>query len=106
MMTHDNKKPILTFTLKGKCIWGNTKGKECQVFGYAFSRYNKRLTVFHNLAWDIYTDETFEEEINKLIKKTHPELKIAHIGFSEQGLQENYEADMDVIYEKHHKERN
>jgi hypothetical protein len=92
------KKPILTFTLKGNCIWGNTKGLVCEVYGFYFKHKNKSLDVEHNLTWDIYTDKTFEKEITKYVKKEFPNLKIKSIVFSEQGLQKNKEADMDVLY--------
>ena len=99
------KKILLSVPLKGKGIWMDTAGKTCKVSEYDFNGYvhgqkNKccNLKVYHNLPWGIYTDETFENEITKFLKKKHPEMKIDYIHFSEQGLQEDGVADMDVNF--------
>lgn len=100
------KKAILKFTLTGKnAIWGKTKGLKCEIYSLDFiEEYgNKTLKVSHNLGWDIYTDESFEKAITKYAKIKFPKMKIHEIIFSEQGLQNNYLADMDVLYKPYGK---
>lgn len=99
-MVKSKKKPILKFQLQGKGIWLDTKGLKCEVYDFDIIVLKKgygRLKVSHNLPWGIYTDETFEKQITKLFKKKHPELKIDSVTFSEQGLQKDFEADMDIV---------
>lgn len=90
--------PGFTIKLDGTSIWSDTSGIEVKVSGYAFSNKNETLSVYHDQSWDIYTDEAFEDAITEFIKNKHPELGIDYITFSEQGLQDDGEADMDVFF--------
>ncbi len=102
-MEKTKNKAILKFKILDKNLWSGDKytGKECKIFSYDFDGFGKRpiiLNVSHNLAWDIYTSDTFENEITAFIKTQHPNFKIKYITFSEMGLQENKMANMDIIY--------
>lgn len=90
------KKP-LKIVFKKNSLWGQIAGKTCTVTGYEFSERNKNsMSIYHDLGWEIYTSEEFEQQMTKVIQKNHPNVK--KVEFSEQFLQGNGVADMDVTY--------
>ena len=60
--------------------------------------YNAK--VKHNSIWEIYTDSGFQDAIDKIVRETdgfEEFMKTKKVIFSEQGLQDNGLADMDII---------
>lgn len=101
------KKAIASFTINDSSCWSEDKfkGKECKILDLRFNEKTgdkpgkpSNLIVVHNLPWDIYGSTTFQKEVVALVKNKYPKLKFKFIFFSEQGLQENKEADMDIHY--------
>ena len=78
----------------GDGLWGCEAGRQVRVTGisivetvgedYSYTMVN----VTHDSTWDIYTDSAFEEAISNVLG-----YKVA---FTEQGMQENNFASMEV----------
>jgi hypothetical protein len=97
-------KPIHTFKFKDNdSIWYSVKGKECRITAFDFDE-EQSLLVYHNLNWKVYTSTQFEQEVLMLVKKANP--NIVDVEFSEQGLQRNGIAHMDVTYDRKNNSKN
>ncbi len=78
--------------------------KEIQVFRYSDSVDGDvwhNAKVKHNSIWEIYTDSGFQDAIDKIVRETvgfEEFMKTKKVIFSEQGLQDNGLADMDIIH--------
>lgn len=106
-MAKEKQNVIVEFYIADKNSYFGDRymGTEVKIFGYEFIRgdydpLNKPsiLKVIHNMDWVIYGSTTFEKEITKLVKKKHTKMRILRVSFSEQGMQDDGYADMDVVY--------
>ena len=94
-----------TFTLKGDGIWGAEAGREVTLRGFEVEYMNadtyehckegddnaviSHVWVGHDSTWDVYTDTGFQEAAANFTN-------IMGLGFTEQGMQEDYLASMEV----------
>ena len=95
-----------TFKLAGDGYWGAEKGRTVTITGYEITRYTQaeidednidwavagdiqHVSVMHNSTWDVYTDSAFVEAARTVTG-------IADLGFTEQGMQQNNIASMEV----------
>jgi hypothetical protein len=104
---HIKSPHLISFVINDSNDWNNGKykGNICVVLDIQFfdlesdkEGFPSKLKVTHNLSWDIYGSSTFEKEINKFIQQRFT--KKMRCTFSEQGMQENKLADMDIEYSK------
>ena len=84
-----------TVALAGDSIWGDTKGRVVNVDGitvteevYDDGDVYKHVTVTHDSTWDIYTDTAFTKAISEAMQMD--------IDFTEQGMQDDGHASMEV----------
>jgi len=94
-----------TFTLNGDGYWGAEQGRSVTINSfnidyYLDDDYNQvgadhpkakigHVTVEHDSNWDVYTDSAFVEAARKFTG-------IADLDFTEQGMQNNNQASMEV----------
>lgn len=94
-----------TFTLKGDGYWGAEQGRTVTIDSfnidyYLDEDYNQvgadhpsamigHVTVKHDSNWDVYTDSAFVEAARKFTG-------IADLDFTEQGMQNDNQASMEV----------
>lgn len=95
----------LTFTLNGDGFWGAEKGRSVTINSfnidyYLDDDYNQvgadhpgamigHVTVDHDSTWDVYTDSAFEKAAREFTG-------IVDLGFTEQGMQNDFKASMEV----------
>lgn len=95
----------LTFTLNGDGYWGAEAGREVTLTGFTVDYMNSdtyepcnegddgavigHVTVEHDSTWDVYSDSAFAEAAANYTN-------IMGLGFTEQGMQENGLASMEV----------
>ena len=95
----------LSFTLKGDGFWGAEAGRSVTINGvnidyYLDDDYNQvdadhpgamigHVTVEHDSTWDVYTDSAFTEAARQFTG-------IADLSFTEQGMQNDGQASMEV----------
>ncbi|NBW21443.1 MAG: hypothetical protein EBR82_77140 [Caulobacteraceae bacterium] len=83
-----------TVTTAGDGLWGCEPGRQVRVTGIcvihtAFDdSINTRVDVTHGSTWDIYTDTAFESAVSGALG--------FDVGFTEQGMQEDGLASMEV----------
>jgi len=97
-------KHLQKIPLSGKSLWGNISGisKVTSVeLDFHISNGDVEsvspyfmVTAKHNRKWEIYTDQTFEKNLSKVLSEVFK----AHIvvSFTEQGMQENYRASLET----------
>ena len=94
-----------TFTLKGDGFWGAEAGRKVTLTGfnidyYLDNDYNQvskdhpeavigHVTVEHDSTWDVYTDSAFSEAAAAYTS-------IEGLNFTEQGMQNDFKASMEV----------
>ena len=94
-----------TFKLAGDGYWGAEKGRVVTITGYEVARYTQEqiddyvdwakvgdiehVSVMHNSTWDVYTDSAFVDAARTVTG-------IADLDFTEQGMQEDKVASMEV----------
>ena len=95
----------LTFTLKGDGYWGAEAGREVTLTGFEVEYMNAdtyepckdtdagavigHVTVDHDSTWDVYTDSGFQEAAANYTN-------IMGLDFTEQGMQNDNQASMEV----------
>jgi len=95
----------LSFTLKGDGYWGAETGREVTLTGFTVDYVNKdtwdecnegdedaviwHVAVEHDSTWDVYTDTGFQEAAANYTN-------IMGLGFTEQGMQNDQLASMEV----------
>ena len=95
----------LTFTLAGDGYWDAEAGRTVTISGYTVQRYTAEdiadgvdwaaegdiahVTVEHDSTWDVYTDSAF-------VAAAQQYTGIADLTFTEQGMQEDGLASMEV----------
>lgn len=96
----------LTFTLAGDGFWGAEAGRSVTITGFTIDYYIDlqsyeqvpadtegaeigHVTVDHDSTWDVYTDSAFVEAARNFTG-------IADLDFTEQGMQEDNHASMEV----------
>ena len=81
-----------TVKCNGTSIWGNTKGRTVHVTHIDVIEETdincKTVNVTHDSTWDIYTDTAFTKAISEAMKMD--------IDFTEQGMQDDGLASMEV----------
>jgi hypothetical protein len=84
-----------TVALAGDSIWGDTSGRVVTVSGITLTEevYDDgdtytHVTVEHDSTWDIYTDTAFTKAISEAMQMD--------IDFTEQGMQDDGLASMEV----------
>jgi hypothetical protein len=84
-----------TVALAGDSIWGDTAGRVVTVSGitlteevYDDDEKYTHVTVEHDSTWDIYTDTAFTRAISEAMQMD--------IDFTEQGMQDDRLASMEV----------
>jgi hypothetical protein len=84
-----------TVALAGDSIWGDTSGRVVTVSGITLTEevYDDgdtytHVTVEHDSTWDIYTDSGFTKAISEAMQMD--------IDFTEQGMQDDGLASMEV----------
>lgn len=100
--------PVQIVACNGTSIWRDTHGKKVTVSSIDLGFWNDKLNpnpefngyiyVNHRSWWEIYTDTGFEQGISKLVSKAFG--KKIQISFTEQGMQEQHRASMEVDYSK------
>ena len=95
-----------TFTLAGDGYWGAEKGRTVTITGYSIERYTqadidedgvdwadagdiRHVSVQHTSTWDVYTDSAF-------VQAARTVTGIADLDFTEQGMQDDNYASMEV----------
>ena len=94
-----------TFKLAGDGYWGAEKGRVVTITGYEVARYTQEqiddyvdwakvgdiehVSVMHNSTWDVYTDSAFVDAARTVTG-------IADLDFTEQGMQDDNVASMEV----------
>ena len=95
----------LSFTLNGDGYWGAEAGRKVTLRGFTVEYMNAdtyevcnegddnavigHVWVGHDSTWDVYTDTGFQEAAANFTN-------IMGLGFTEQGMQEDYLASMEV----------
>ena len=95
----------ITFTLAGDGYWGAEAGRTVTITGYTVRRYTAEdiadgvdwaaegdiahVSVEHDSTWDVYTDSAFERAAQQFTG-------IEGLMFTEQGMQDNGYASMEV----------
>ena len=95
----------ITFELKGDGIWGAEAGRKVTLTGFTVSYMNAdtyedcnegddnavigHVTVDHDSTWDVYTDTGFQEAAANYTN-------IMGLDFTEQGMQNDNQASMEV----------
>lgn len=95
----------LTFKLSGDGYWGAEAGREVTISGFNVMYMNPEtydevsadtpgavighVSVFHDSTWDVYTDNGFRDAAREVTG-------IADLGFTEQGMQEDSIASMEL----------
>jgi hypothetical protein len=95
----------LTFKLAGDGYWGAEAGREVTLTDFTVEYMDPKtydvvdegtpgavighVSVFHNSTWDVYTDSAFSEAAANFTN-------IMGLGFTEQGMQEDGIASMEV----------
>ena len=95
----------LTFKLAGDGYWGAETGRTVTISGFNVmyvdpETYDEvsadapgavigHVSVFHDSTWDVYTDNGFRDAARAVTG-------ITYLGFTEQGMQENGIASMEV----------
>ena len=95
----------LTITLKGDGYWGAEAGREVTLTGFNVEYMNAdtyepckdtdagavigHVTVDHDSTWDVYTDTAFTKAAREFTG-------IADLEFTEQGMQNDFKASMEV----------
>ena len=95
----------LSFTLKGDGFWGAEAGRTVTLTGFTVDYMNAdtykpcregdagavigHVTVEHDSTWDVYTDTGFQEAAANYTN-------IMGLGFTEQGMQNDQLASMEV----------
>ena len=95
----------LTFKLAGDGYWGAEAGRSVTLTGFTVEYMNRdtyepcnegddgavigHVTVEHDSTWDVYTDSAFAEAAANFTN-------IMGLGFTEQGMQEDGLASMEV----------
>ena len=95
----------LTFKLAGDGYWGAEAGRSVTLTGFTVEYMNSdtyepcnegddgavigHVTVEHDSTWDVYTDSAFAEAAANFTN-------IMGLGFTEQGMQEDGLASMEV----------
>ena len=95
----------LTFTLAGDGYWDAEAGRTVTISGYTVRRYTAEdiadgvdwaaegdiahVTVEHDSTWDVYTDSAF-------VAAAQQYTGIADLNFTEQGMQDDNYASMEV----------
>lgn len=94
-----------TFTLEGDGFWGAEAGRVVTITGYTVERYTaediadwadfakegdiQHVSVEHDSTWDVYTDTGFRDAAREVTG-------IADLSFTEQGMQDDGYASMEV----------
>ena len=93
-----------TFTTHGDGLWGCEDGRTVTITGFTVERYDAEdakeydwceegdimhVSVMHDSTWDVYTDKGFREAARFVTG-------IADLDFTEQGMQEDGIASMEV----------
>lgn len=94
-----------TFELAGDGLWGAEAGRKVTITGYDVQRYTaedeenygdwckegaiQHVSVEHDSTWDVYTDSAFVAAAREVTG-------IAGLDFTEQGMQDNGLASMEV----------
>ena len=95
-----------TFKLAGDGYWGAEKGRTVTITGYSIERYTqadieddgvdwavagdiRHVSVAHTSTWDVYTDSAF-------VQAARTVTGIADLDFTEQGMQDDNYASMEV----------
>ena len=95
-----------TFTLNGDGLWGAEAGREVTITGFnidywidpkSYEQVSEdtdgavigHVTVEHDSTWDVYTDSAFRDAARNITG-------IADLDFTEQGMQNDNEASMEV----------
>jgi len=94
-----------TFTTKGDGYWNCEAGRTVTITGYDIQRYTAEqarkygdwcvegaiahVSVQHDSTWDVYTDTGFRDAARAVTG-------IKDLDFTEQGMQENGSASMEV----------
>ena len=93
-----------TFKLAGDGYWGAEAGRTVTLLGYDVERYTaedaaeydwceegdiRHVSVTHTSTWDVYTDSAFVDAARLFTG-------IADLDFTEQGMQEDGIASMEV----------
>lgn len=95
----------LTFQLAGDGLWGAEAGRSVTLTGFTVEYMNSEtyepcregddnavighVTVEHDSTWDVYTDSAFAEAAANYTN-------IMGLGFTEQGMQQDNLASMEV----------
>lgn len=95
----------LTFQLAGDGLWGAEAGRSVKLTGFEVTYWNSEtyepcregddnaviahVTVEHDSTWDVYTDSAFAEAAANYTN-------IMGLGFTEQGMQQDNLASMEV----------
>ena len=95
----------LTFQLAGDGLWGAEAGRSVTLTGFTVEYMNSEtyepcregddnavighVTVEHDSTWDVYTDSAFAEAAANFTN-------IMGLGFTEQGMQQDNLASMEV----------
>ena len=95
----------LEFQLAGDGLWGAERGRTVTLTGFEIERYTEQdieewadwaevgeirhVWVHHNSTWDVYTDSGFKEAAREFTG-------IESLNFTEQGMQENGAASMEL----------
>ena len=95
----------LTFKLAGDGLWGAEAGREVTLTGFDVQYMNSNtyepceegddhavighVTVEHDSTWDVYTDSAFREAAANYTN-------IMGLDFTEQGMQNDNQASMEV----------
>ena len=95
----------LTFKLAGDGYWDAEAGRTVTISGYTVQRYTAEdiadgvdwaaegdiahVSVEHDSTWDVYSDSAFKRAAQKFTG-------IADLGFTEQGMQQDGCASMEV----------
>ena len=83
-----------TVTTAGDGLWGCEAGRKINVTGISIihNAYDEEIytmvNVIHDSTWDIYTDSGFENAISEVVG--------FKVSFTEQGMQEDEYASMEV----------
>jgi len=94
-----------TFKLAGDGYWGAEAGRTVTIIGYNIERYTqeeidddvdwavagdiRHVSVQHTSTWDVYTDSAFVDAARKVTG-------IDDLDFTEQGMQDDNNASMEV----------
>jgi hypothetical protein len=99
------QKANYTFTTHGDGLWGCEEGRKITISGFTVQRYTAEdiadgadwavegdiahVSVEHDSTWDVYTDTGFREAARFVTG-------IADLDFTEQGMQDDNYASMEV----------